>query len=252
MIISGLTSSYNSDSIRLIVMFPLANLYIFTLQVLWKLSSKGKQERDEYIAETEVVVIQDLHQQRKGLDYFNEDVEVEILKKDPIRLTQDINFDTDNSLTTIEDNLIKPKPDEFIYVEDNSDNTIDFISKREPNALSKKPQLSESEIRARFSSIDKQLEKTNFSKKIDTSRIVNDEKLNREKKKEKHSDKQKPTAQDKGKSDLKKDKTSTDDLNIKEPKSVVLNTEDSRLIDTSDANLLNQSAVGNEDSRLNI
>jgi len=252
MILTGISSSYNGDSLRAIIMFPLANLYILTLQVLWRLSPKGKKELDEYIAETEVIVIQDLNYQRKGLGYFSEEVEVEILKKDPIRLTQEINFDTDSSLTIIEDNVIIPKQDEFVYTEDNPDNTLDFISKREPNALSKKPQLSESEIRARFSSIDKQLEKTTFSKKIDTNRIVSDEKLNREIKKEKHSNKQKSTAKDRVKTDKKKEKADSSDLNTQDPRSIVLNTEDSRLVDTSDANLLNQSAVGNEDSRLNL
>ncbi len=235
LIIFGLGNSYDEDAIKVLIIFPLANMYIFTLQYLWRFSKRGKQEIDELILESKQPELRELEIARKGLDYFNDDFEIEVLKKENIVIPHAISFDSENSVGPIEDNFIKP-PSEVCVKQEDEDyfGKIQLGLKDSSTKKIKKNQLNEEEIRARFSSIDKQFEKAQFSKKVDTDRIVNNEKLKEEKQNSKPSKKEGLA------------RTSIDHIEERNSKVLKVDQDDSKVFDQSDANLLNQSSIIND------
>ena len=71
------------------MLFVLNNFYVIMLQILWRVSSKGIRELVQFEREFKELKVED-RASKLGLDYFNDDYEVEILRK-----TEDYNSAND-------------------------------------------------------------------------------------------------------------------------------------------------------------
>ena len=90
--IFSFSSSYTSNGIAILVLFPITNLYVLVLQVLWRFSSKGKSELEDHRSGVYPIQKREKKKQQKGLDYFGEQYEINILRKgaEPLKETPDL------------------------------------------------------------------------------------------------------------------------------------------------------------------
>lgn len=112
LIICGFNSSYDRSGIMVLVLFPVANIYVLVLQIFWRFSDKGKSEIHEFTNDVKSTK-PNLQKPKRRLDYFNDEYEIKLFRKGQLE-SSEVNFESDNSLMTVEDNsdlIIRPKND---------------------------------------------------------------------------------------------------------------------------------------------
>jgi len=136
LIICGFNSSYDRSGLMVLLLFPMANVYVICLQVLWRFSGKGKTEIKDFNKDLKSAA-HNPQKKKKQLDYFNDTYEIKLFRKGQLE-SSEVNFESDNSLMTVEDNsdlILRQKEDPLrqkpipIEVQSESDPQMDSFEK---------------------------------------------------------------------------------------------------------------------------
>ena len=88
MIANGLYQSYESSGVKILMLFLLNNFYVIMLQILWRFSFIGKKEYKEFLKENKYSKNSLDEKKRLGLNYFEENLDIEIYRKNDQNKTE--------------------------------------------------------------------------------------------------------------------------------------------------------------------
>jgi hypothetical protein len=153
LILFSVTGSYESNGIKILITFPMVNVYVLVLQIMWRFSDKGKAAIESHTTQSISAVMLKAHKQKKGLDYFNEEYEVNVLKKGSIGSHSEAGREQNNSLITIEDK-------EEFQIKETKNKATKSLKKSDPTDKidAKQEKINQIKLKKKFESIDKEFE----------------------------------------------------------------------------------------------
>ena len=82
LVLSGLYQSYDTNGIKVLLIFVMYNFYIFVLQSMWKVTSKGQKEAKHIFDIKKGKDLgfgaQNVEKKEMGFEYFEDSVEIEV------------------------------------------------------------------------------------------------------------------------------------------------------------------------------